>query len=381
MKTRFLPLLAVLAAAGCTSEPSILNSGLEDSYQVERMTKLRLAPELTGAEYRWTLTEPDGSQSVVAATKDYIFLAEKEGHYGLQFEIIDPETPYKSAISIDVVHEEVEYSPYISRVYEYCPAPGQFVNEMPRWEQGDTYADILQKVEESIGGTNDELITLGGYGGYVTFGFDHTVVNVSGKADFRVWGNCFYKVADSPEKGGSAEPGIVMVSYDTNCNGEPDDPWFELAGSEYHSPATLHDYSITYTRAEGDITWRDSQGIDGAVSVNMFHTQPYWPQWLDEDEMTFAGTRLADNAVDTSGRGSRYVLYSYPWGYADNHPNEYADLNSFNIDNAVDSNGNSVKLPGVDFVRVYTGVNQSCGWLGETSTELSRAQDLHIDIQ
>ncbi len=373
--------MAVLAAVGCTSEPSILNSGLEDSYRVERMTKLRLAPELTGAKYRWTLTEPDGSQSVVADTKDYIFLAEKEGNYSLQFEIIDHETPYESTISIDVVHESVEFSPYINRVYEYCPAPGQFVNEMPRWEQGDTYADILQKVEDCIGGTNDVIITLGGYGGYVTFGFDHTVVNVPGKADFCIRGNCFYNEAGSPEKGGSAEPGIVMVSYDTDCNGEPDDAWFELAGSEYHSPATLHDYSITYTRAEGDIPWRDSQGNEGAVLVNMFHSQPYWPQWLDEEEITFVGTRLADNAVDTSGRGSRYVLYSYSWGYADNHPNEYVDLNSFDIDNAVDSNGNSVKLPGVDFVRVYTGVNQYCGWLGETSTELSRAQDLHMDIQ
>lgn len=45
---------------------------------------------------------------------------------------------------MNVLHEEVEYSTYISRVYEYCPAPGQFVNEMPKYEPGDTYADILK---------------------------------------------------------------------------------------------------------------------------------------------------------------------------------------------------------------------------------------------
>jgi len=59
---------------------------------------------------------------------------------------------------------------------------------------------------------------------------------------------------------------------------------------------------------------------------------------------------------------------------------EYADLNSFDISWAVDVAGNPVELPGVDFIRVFTGVNQYCGWLGETSTELSRAQDLHIDF-
>ena len=58
-------------------------------------------------------------------------------------------------------------------------------------------------------------------------------------------------------------------------------------------------------------------------------------------------------------------------------------LNSFDIGWAVDRQGNRVSLPGADFIRVYTGVNQYCGWVGETSTEISRAQDLHIqaDVQ
>lgn len=81
-----------------------------------------------------------------------------------------------------------------------------------------------------------------------------------------------------------------------------------------------------------------------------------------------------------SGWGSYYVLYSYPWGYADNHPNDSVLLNSFDIGWAVDRQGNRVSLPGADFIRVYTGVNQYCGWVGETSTEISRAQDLHIQV-
>ena len=72
------------------------------------------------------------------------------------------------------------------------------------------------------------------------------------------------------------------------------------------------------------------------------------------------------------------MLYSFDWGYVDNHPNEYEELNSFDISWAVDAFGNSVCLPGADFIRVYTGVNQYCGWIGESSTEVAGFQDLHL---
>lgn len=398
MKQICNPLLLVMATslAGCTADIPTVSLGIDDVYHVERMKKLPLASAFTGAGYRWTLHRPEAGDSVISTSRDCIFIAAEEGVYSLTFEVIDPETPYLHDFTVNVYHEEIEYSPYISRVYEYCPAPGQFVNEMPRYEEGDTYADILQKAEDCISGTNDIMISLGAYGGYVTFGFDHTVMNGPGY-DFRIWGNAFYELTQPDKKGGSAEPGIVMVSYDANCNGLPDDEWYELAGSEYKNPATLHDYTITYRRPGPDhapvpgddgfltdteyIPWTDSTGDSGFVARNSFHSQDYWPKWIEGDRLSFTGTRLPRNAVDLSGDGSYYVLYSYPWGYADNHPNDYADLNSFDISWAVDRSGNPVILPGVDFVRVFTGVNQYCGWLGETSTEISRAQDLHIPAQ
>ena len=79
---------------------------------------------------------------------------------------------------------------------------------------------------------------------------------------------------------------------------------------------------------------------------------------MNDSQLEFSGTRLAKNAIDQSGNGTYFVLYSSPWGYVDNHPNEFVDLNSFDIDWAVDKNGMPVKLPGVDFVRVMTGINQ-----------------------
>ena len=389
----FLPACAAVAlmAAACSHDIPMVNLGIDDVYYIPRMSKLPLSSALTGSSYLWTV---DGV--AVSSARDYIFLAGDEGSYHLTFDIIDAESPYHFEFDIHVLHEEVEYSPYIASVLEYCPAPGQFINEMPRYEPGDTYADILRKCEESITGTNDVMISLGGYGGYVTFAFDHTVMNVPGQKDFQIWGNAFYELTNPDERGGSAEPGIVMVSYDTNCNGLPDDMWYELAGSEYHKPTTVRGYSITYRRpdpahvpVEDDdgylddleyIPWTDSRGNAGFIAKNIFHNQSYYPLWTDADELTFTGTLLPPNGIDVSGIGRYYILYAFDWGYVDNHPNDFADLNSFDIGNAVDFAGNPVSLPGIDFVRVYTGLNQYCGWLGETSTELSRARDLHIAL-
>ena len=391
MKKAAFAFITASALYGCSDEIPMVNLGIDDVYYIPRMQKLDLHPALTGEKYEWYV---DGE--LVSKSKDYIFLEYKEGTYNLELKILDPNTPYDFSFTINVLHEEVEYSPYISKVYEYCPAPGQFINEMPRYEEGDTYETILQKAEESISGTNDIMISLGGYGGYVTFGFDHTVINIPGEKDFRIWGNAFYELLNPDQRGGSAEPGIVMVSYDTNCNGLPDDEWYELAGSEYYKAETRHNYTITYRRPDPDripeeddsgflddinyIPWSASDGASGHMAKNTFHNQSYYPLWIKADNISFTGTRLAPNGIDLSGTGRYYVLYAYDWGYVDNHPNEYDELNSFDISWAVDSEGNKVHLPGVDFVRVYTGLNQYCGWLGETSTELSRAQDLHIAL-
>lgn len=385
-----LPAL-LLALTACTHDADTVNLGIDDVYYIHRMQKLPLESALTGERYRWSV---DGEDTGTDAPR-YIFLAAEEDTYHLSFDIIDEATPYHFDFTVHVLHEEVEYSPYISRVYEYRPAPGQFVNEMPKYEPGDTEADMVRKAQECISGVNDVMISLGAYGGYVTFGFDHTVVNVPGEYDFRIWGNAFYELINPELKGGSCEPGIVWVSYDTNCNGLPDDTWYELAGSDYTNSATRHAYTVTYHAPDPDrepvkdgsfisdahyIPWTDSEGAAGHVAANIFHKQSYWPLWLDTDSYTLGGTCLPGNAIDTSGNGTYYVLYSFGWGYVDNHPNDNADLNSFKIDWAVDADGKPVTLPGIDFVRVQTGINQYCGWIGETSTELSKAIDLHIPI-
>lgn len=289
-------------------------------------------------------------------------------------------------------------SPYISKVYEYRPAPGQFVNDLPEYEAGDDANMMRIKAEDCIAENQQILISLGGYGGYVIFGFDHAVTNVAGEYDFKILANAFYANAnpnpDAPSEGGSCEPGIVMVSYDANGNGKPDDPWYELAGSEYYKAETIHNYELTYYRPDTNhvptpdssyhylndttyIRWQSNQGTQGYVSRNTFHSQSYYPLWLNDDSLVFTGTKLKDNYIDESGNGTYYVQYAYAWGYVDNQPNT-DDRSNFNIDWAVDANGNSVELNEIHFIKVYTGVNQYCGWLGETSTEVMGAYDLHL---
>lgn len=381
--------LMSLLSQGCSEDIPPLSIGLDDSYRIPRMTNLRLDPAISGESYRWYV---DGAP--VASSRDYIFVADKEGSYNLKFEIIDSKNPCSFEFTVIVTREEVEYSPYISKVFEYCPAPGQFVNELPLYEEGDSQEDMVRKVQEAISGTNDELISLGGFGGYVTFGFDHTVINAADRPDFRIWGNALYEYTGSDRKGGSAEPGIVMVSRDINGNGLPDDPWYELKGSAHADPATVWNYSITYSRpkeghqvvADPDIAstdvyyipWKDSQGNAGFLPKNASHDQDYFPKWSQEQTLTFSGTLLPANAEDRSGKGKFYILYCFDRGYADNHPNSEADLCSFDIDDAIDTNGNPVRLPAIDFVRVYTALKQYCGWVGETSTEICRAADLNI---
>ena len=282
-------------------------------------------------------------------------------------------------------------SPYLTRVYEYLPAPGQFVNALPEYEPGDDMDAMCRKVEEQIADNNGGMITLGGWGGYVVFGFDHPVVNVAGEYDLIVEGNAFYANSEQGAAGGgSCEPGIVLVSVDQNGNGKPDDEWYELAGSEYTNPLTVHGYSVTYERPDDShvatpdmdkkyrtdttyIHWTDNQGASGYVEKNSFHKQPYYPEWAEADALTFAGARLPDNYEWT---GSQYVLYPYAYGYADNHPDTAPEA-QLNIDWAVRADGTPAMLRQIDFVKVYTALHQQLGMIGETSVEVKGARDLH----
>lgn len=260
-------------------------------------------------------------------------------------------------------------SKYIEAVDEYCPAPGQFVNTLPAATADDTPETMARKCTEALAGGAGGMITLGAWGGYVVFHFDHPVANIPGQRDFAVWGNAFDY---------AAEPAVVMVAVDANGNHQPDDPWYELRGSEYDNPLTTHDYRLTYTYTPlQDTPWTDNQGREGSVPRNTFHAQEYFPLWLaSEGTISFSGCRLPDNAELV---GKKYLLDAYAYGYADNLPNSDAEGCSMDIGWAVDAEGRSVSLSHIDFVKCYNAMNQVCGDIGETSTEITGAEDLHLE--
>lgn len=290
-------------------------------------------------------------------------------------------------------------TPYVTRVLDFRPAVGQFVNQLPEYEAGDTQETMNRKALEAIGNNNRGMISLGGFGGYVVVGFDHTIENRAGLCDFRVLGNAFY--ANGQSEYGSSEPGVIEVARDLNGNGRPDDDeWYEIAGSSYPEAAeswlakaseagndvrTILGYEITYYRPASEpgapteeyIRWTDNQGQSGYRAMNSAHLQSYFPQWIDAAELTFRGTRLPQNGIDLSGAGNNYALYKFGYGYADNEPNNN-DRSAIDIDWAVDAQGNPAGLTGVDFIRIHTGVNQENGWLGECSTEIMGVEDLHL---
>lgn len=258
---------------------------------------------------------------------------------------------------------------YISKVYAYVPAPGQFINDST-WSTPGAIASIT-------GGTEGHLC-LGAYGGYVIFGFDHAVQNSDG-ADLAIYGNPVQPPTEW------SEPGIVMVSRDANGNGLPDDEWYELAGSEYNNATTVKNYTITYynPKTRADIAWKDNKGGAGVVEINNFHGQSnFYPLFIAaQDSVSFTGTLL--KTTFTIQPPSLYTSVAYTRGYADSWStgDNYATnrFNSLDIAWAVNSNGTAVNLPEIHFVKVYTGVNdKGSKQTGEISTEIAGAADMHM---
>ena len=289
-------------------------------------------------------------------------------------------------------------SPYISRVYDYLPAPGQFVNVYPSYKPGYTQDSILTQLETALCGSLGGTVSLGSYGGYIVFGFDHPVMNRHGY-DVKIYGNAIQSEAVPGMAGGSCEPGIIMVGVDMDGDGVPGDGdcWYEIKGGDYDR--CQHGFEITYYKPDEDKprvpheSWRfindieyvywtsndlNPDSVNGYVWRNSFHSQPYWPLWIEDTVLTFRGTKLPNMAIDMSGgKGNNWFQPFYGEGYVDNLPNNQE--HGFKIDWAIDEDGNPVELDHIDFIKVYCGQLDYCGWLGETSTEVCGAEDLHPD--
>lgn len=249
---------------------------------------------------------------------------------------------------------------YVSAIYEFVPAPGQFINDLSKQESA-----------KSILGTDKGMISLGAWGGYVVAGFNGRVQNKPGEPDLEVKGNPLATWA---------EPGVVWVMKDENENGLPDDTWYEIAGSETGKNGYVRNYEVTYYRpgqiaSAEDIRWTDNRGNSGVIAKNEFHKQSYFPAWIIAESYTIKGTLLPNSNLDKSNP-SYIINNAFEYGYADNKM-EADGGDKIDISDAIDASGNKVQLTGIDFIKVQTGMMADAGWLGEVSTEITAIRNLH----
>lgn len=354
-----------------------------------------------GVSYLW---EVEGVDNLSGQNSDFVFVADAAGEYKVKgvatVDKGESQITLTRDFTVTVYDEGVFYRQRNgsskadwNKVYEYTPAPGQFINELKTGgfdgtqttpEAAVAYAESRMSQTYENGDPNPIWVSLGGFGGYIVVGFDHSVDN-SGDYDLGILGNSF---------NGSSEPGIVWVMQDENGNGLPDDNWYELAGSETGKEETIQNYSVTYYRPSGagmPVQWTDNQGNSGEIDyLKTYHSQDYYyPLWIGPDSYTLTGTCLKARNYDASGKGSYWVNDRYDWGYVDNwssidrltsgaNANADANANHFKICNAIDFEGNPVNLKFVDFVKVQVGVNAKSGWLGEISTEVFGFYDYNM---
>ena len=247
---------------------------------------------------------------------------------------------------------------HATTAFYYIPAPGQYIGSM----EGMTIADALRDLQEWCTAGADGYYMIGAFGGYYIVGFDHSVSNEPDKADLQINGN---------PMGGWCESGVVWVMQDENGNGQPDDTWYELKGSETGKPETKQRYALTYYRPKdltSGVAWTDNMGGSG--------TAGRYPQIIADDYYTLTGTCLASTVLETG------LSYSecYEWGYVDgfNTSPLRPVTGHFWLEDAIQADGSPANLQYIDFVKVHTAINARTQNVGEISTEARMPYDLNF---
>lgn len=337
-----------------------------DGFKVEVGKSLPLNPIVLNGEkssYTW---EVNGE--VVSLSKSYTFKSSKIGSYSLQLKVSNEIGSDNKTILISVFSN---YSPYITKVFDYNYGPGQHASLIPSDWKGDDF------IGQPWIGT--KLFTsLGGWGGYIIAGFDHTIKNNDG-ADFAIF----------TQPGAASEPAVVFVMNDSNSDGIPNDgEWTEIKGSEYNHPETIHDYQVTYYKpaSNKNVTWKDNKGNSGELTPVFDSSSWWWSGYGNKTEVVFNGVKLpnAYKNISTQADSENWVVRSgmFTYGYAECYNNldfnNSLKANVLDISNAVNKAGNRVDLSEINFIKVQSGVFQIAGWLNEISTEVSGAADLSL---
>lgn len=297
------------------------------------------------------------------------------------------------AVLIALYSPAASASPFATRVIAYDPAPGQRV-------QDAAFNTPARALGAPVGGglstpDNSKVVTLGGFGGSITLGFDHPIYanrhNPFGM-DFIVYGNGLY--VDGNPRTRYAECGVIEVSKDVNGNGLADDPWYVVPGSHLPAGVPLSRTSKVYDAGLLTSTWVPP-GRSGMWTVSAYQL----------GGPPFSGGPILSNADP---------VVEAVWGYADLMPTLL--LGDTNADDEVDnpaatpeafytrpddphavgvtpgSGGGSAisirwavnpttglapvpALVRIDFVRITTAVDLANPLIGEASTEVAAVAD------
>lgn len=293
-------------------------------------------------------------------------------------------------------------NPFAVFVVDYNPAPGQHVND-------SNFNDPARALGAPRGGgtgaaDNSSLVTLGGFGGSITLGFDHTVqddpLNPYGM-DSIVFGNAFWLGGD-PEAHW-AECATIEISLDANQNGEADDTWYLIPGSHIPDPtaqylAVMWDDDVAddaYPPAleswipPGPVdTWETAayalplevfgapvvwNPVAGGMAEGIFGYGEYTPTLI-------LGDLNADNVVDDPeiDAESFYTTPDDPLRVGISPRSGGGD--AFDIAWAIDPHtGEAAELNGFDFIRLTTAVHVLAGVFGEKSAEIDAVADASPD--
>ena len=231
--------------------------------------------------------------------------------------------------------------------------------------------------------TGNSLLSLGNFGGYVTYYYKNGLTDDPSHAygvDFYVDGNAF-KDTTTGTGVGSMEPGQVWVS-------ENGSTWYALAGSEHYEDSTLWNYEVNYAKTEtGGTTWTDNRGNSSKRTFEWPKADIYTMNTLPTlNSFTLRGIVIPciDGTITGNGeftsfsKGARFgyvdtLVNGRANPYLDN--SDYSNASSgFDLEWAVDAAGNPVNVSGKSFhyVKVVTASNIIAGSANEKSTEVSK---------
>ena len=364
---------------------------LQEKYETSTFSVLNIpaSAEVASPVYEWILTKNPVNQttdSIVGNTKDLRFVPIYAGAYELTLNVTSGDKKGSKKTIVNVTNETQNYNPYITSIFDFDPAPGMFANDV--YKDGFKKEDVVRTALGRINETNvGYQLDLGGFGGSIIVGFDHTVVNVSGQNDFKIYGG------DLTDKANPPAPGIIYVAYDKNGNGKPDeDEWYEIIGSQHTKANTIKNFKITYHKkavgvpvvvsgpndmfSDREHIFCENNSPETYYMPKSKSKKEYYPLWATQTSVTYEGTKL--NVDFVTARPGQTTLWNFTppeWGYA-NAVNPDID-----IDWAVDKNGNKANLPGINFIKVVNCVSEPMGLCHQQSsmaTKFAGAGDLHL---